>query len=197
MVELRGRGIFVRYAAEYDNIFWKEHWLQTRLGCDFGQRVRLIIVEDRRPTEREWELMERCQTEVLSFGRVPQGDSLLIHLRSMKRLRNVNFVRTAISADEVERMHTLPSVTKLGLHHADLSDAHFQRLTTLTQLRQLYLSDNEITDEQFMKLAKLHELEKLLLHTPNITLAGIQQLRAAMPQCEIYWEEEYKKKLIR
>jgi len=77
----------------------------------------------------------------------------------------------------------LEKVTRLNLTNKQLTDV--KGLEKLTQLTELYLSRNKLTNVK--GLEKLTQLKVLVLRrNPSLTKAQIDQLKKALPKCEIY-----------
>ena len=76
----------------------------------------------------------------------------------------------------------LEKVTRLGIVTKNLTDV--KGLEKLTQLKYLYLMYNQLTDVK--GLEKLTQLTRLHLQgNPALTKAQIDQLKKALPKCEI------------
>lgn len=60
-------------------------------------------------------------------------------------------------------------------------------LAQMTSLEILILHSTTVTDEELQVLAENPMLRHILVHGSNITQAGIDRLRAAMPNCNIRW----------
>ena len=83
---------------------------------------------------------------------------------------------------DVKSLEKLNQLTELHLGGNKLTDV--KGLEKLTQLRGLYLSDNQLTDVK--SLEKLTQLEELYLtDNPDLTKAQIDELKKALPRCNI------------
>ena len=58
----------------------------------------------------------------------------------------------------------------------------------MTSLVNLYLSDTGVTDAGLVHLAKLGKLRNLHLNRTKVTLAGVETLVQALPNCKFEFE---------
>ena len=60
----------------------------------------------------------------------------------------------------------------------------------LRRLKWLLLTGTKVSDPGMEHLKVLTELKALNLGNTHVTKEGIEELRKALPNCEIIWEEE-------
>jgi len=94
-------------------------------------------------------------------GRTDITDVALAHLSAFRRLISVNLYGTHIS--------------DTGLNH----------LTQLGSLQHLDLSFTKVTDAGVYHLSRLRSLKRLLLGGTAVSDDALQDLRTALPDCEI------------
>ena len=56
----------------------------------------------------------------------------------------------------------------------------------MKQLEGLHLTGTKITDADLKDIAKLQQLHALGLNHTKITIAGVAELRKALPECKIF-----------
>lgn len=88
-------------------------------------------------------------------------------------------------SDAVQLIRKLPSVHSLKLDSPDITASSLPALTQLRHLCTLTLGDVAIDDAGIAALAQLKQLDTLRLEGTQLTGQGLQQLRAALPDCEI------------
>jgi uncharacterized protein YjbI with pentapeptide repeats len=109
----------------------------------------------------------------------------VIHIANLPHLEKLYMGKTKISGGSVKKLSQLPNLEELSLAETDMTKADFSGLQTL---KILDLSDCKVTIASFLSLQGLHDLEKLNLknlNNPNIDASLIQQLKNALPNCEI------------
>ncbi len=92
------------------------------------------------------------------------GDETLVHLAKLQRIE------------------------WLLLDSDRITDQGLKRMAKLTKLRRLDLASRQITDDGLVSLESLANLHWLALRRTRATLAGVERLRRALPNCEIHWE---------
>lgn len=82
------------------------------------------------------------------------------------------------------------SLQGLNLYETDVTDRGLQELAQMPNLRHLELSANPgVTDDGLSHLASITSLQKLGLRGTRVTTTGVEKLRAALPDCEIDWDD--------
>lgn len=77
------------------------------------------------------------------------------------------------------------------IEYLEISDAQVHDLSPLSQLprlKKLILSGIPVTDSDLAPLFQLDTLEQITLVRTSVTATGTDQLHAALPDCEIYWD---------
>ncbi|HEV3341171.1 MAG TPA: leucine-rich repeat domain-containing protein [Pirellulales bacterium] len=83
-------------------------------------------------------------------------------------------------------LRSLFGMKELWLNNTDITDAQLVSLRGLTGLQRLVLRHNiRITDAGLQHLRGLRDLQLLDLRGTRVTDAGMAQLQAAMPNCQI------------
>ncbi len=82
------------------------------------------------------------------------------------------------------------SLQAINLHKTGVTDRDLQELAGMPNLKCLDLSKNrEVTDDGLVHLASIKPLQMLGLEGTCVTKTGVEKLRAALPNCEIEWDE--------
>ena len=77
---------------------------------------------------------------------------------------------------------------ELSLGCPSLGDLLAKNLADLKQVKRLSLAGSGLTDAGLKHLAGLTELQTLDLRRTKVTAAGIDELKAALPKCQIPWD---------
>jgi serine/threonine protein kinase/formylglycine-generating enzyme required for sulfatase activity/Leucine-rich repeat (LRR) protein len=130
------------------------------------------------------------------------GDDELENIRPLKRLMWLRAGGTAITDAGLQHLSALPKLSKLELGGACISDVGLAHVAKLSQLTSLKVSGPKMNDAVIKHLGSLKNLTHLDLRPtmlmatsderlmPNlVTAAGVAELRAALPNCEILWEQ--------
>jgi hypothetical protein len=76
----------------------------------------------------------------------------------------------------------------LNLDYTDVGDKGLAALAGLEKLERLSLDSTEATDAAAEQLIQFRRLKGLNLYHTLITEKGHQQVREALPQCDIVWD---------
>ena len=179
--EMRGT---VYYATD-DNSFHKRtaeprgpEWLRKWLGNDFFDDVVDVTlhnpqVNDVSPlaklTELKWSDLSDTQVSEVS------------PLAKLTKLKWLSLANTRVS--DVTSLAKLTNLETLLLHDTQVSDV--SALAKLTKLEGLYLDNTQVSEVS--PLAKLTKLEYLVLYDTQVSQEAIEQLKKALPQCEILY----------
>ena len=85
----------------------------------------------------------------------------------------------------VIRISHLPELIDLSLSHPNLTNLSAENLAELKPLKRLSLAGSDLTNAGIKHLANLTNLESLDLRRTKATAAGIDELKAAVPKCQI------------
>ncbi len=122
---------------------------------------------------------------VVRFSVQPSAEAI----RSVGQCSNLEIVLLRSGVTDDDHLRFLAGMTKLHAIHAHGGNpigiaglSHLARITSLTRL-DIFLTS--ATDDEIQVLASLSNLTFLDLHGSNVTQAGIDRLKAAMPNCRI------------
>jgi hypothetical protein len=97
-------------------------------------------------------------------------------------------IRTRVTDKSLKTIGQLVSLAELTLDYTDISDAGLESLTGLTNLARLSLDSTNVSDAAAKSLTAFKRLEKLNLYHTTFTEQGHEQIRTALPDCEIIWD---------
>jgi Leucine Rich repeat len=130
------------------------------------------------------EQVPRNVTVVLCYhSRVSDAD--LAYLRGMTHLRELAIPDTQVTDAGMENLQGLIRIKHLDLGRTQMTDAGLVYLAGLSRLQELFLNGTQVTDAGLIHLQGLNELELLDLAGTLVTDAGAQQLKKALPNCDI------------
>jgi len=143
----------------------------------------------------------------------PVTDADLEHVAALPDLKILNLSNTQITDEGLKRLTGLTKLKFLYLFNTGISDAGMLSLVELPRLEVLCLDRTRITDVGLKTLEELPRLEKLHVHSlapvtdaglesltkhsrlfelriggPGLTEAGVERLKAALPNCEVYFD---------
>ena len=127
-------------------------------------------------------------TEVRSValdGRNVDGENLAA-LAGLIHLQELNLDRTDIKDQDCSTLRAMRNLRTLSLRFTGVSDRAAEHLALLPELTTLYLTSTEVSDEAVDALAKLQSLDELYIRWTRVSEEGASELRAAMPNCEVY-----------
>lgn len=179
-------------------------WPRVQLG----QKLDLLETEI---TDRElgYLLGSLDNLRFLSLAETRITDEGLEHLLALKSLQELHLDHTEITDQGLSLIAALHGLQVLDLKGTKITDAGIARLRPLTNLRGLYLTRTRISDAGLRYVAHLKTLETLILwdtavgddgiiHLHSmpalrevilwgtaVTDAGADELRSALPQCDV------------
>jgi hypothetical protein len=106
-------------------------------------------------------------------------------LKDLPKLQSVSFKGCKLTVDDMERLSGLAQVEVLGLDHTNITDEHLARLDDLPRLRLLWLSKTAVSDASVEKISQFKGLRTLYLHGSAVSEHGANQLKAALPNCQV------------
>ena len=118
----------------------------------------------------------------------PVGDEQVALAASVADVIWLNVAGTKITNDGLKAIGGMKQLRRLHLEKTQIDDVGLQHLTGLAELEYLNLYGTKVTDAGIAKLAELKNLKKLYLWQSLATEKGLEELRLAMPKCEIVGE---------
>ena len=160
-------------------------WLRELLGDDFFSDVVGVDFSNARETSGVYLVkgLTGLRKLVLQGKRVTDGE--LATLNGLTELERLKLFATGVTSDGMEHLTGLTKLKRLEIHHAPVTDAGLRHLKGLTNLRHLKLVGIRGTDAGLDNLKELKWLERLELCYWIVTRKGVEELRDALPRCEI------------
>jgi hypothetical protein len=139
-------------------------WLIGALGIDFFHDVTAIAAWDGATDDM-----------LKTIGMLPNVRSVLLH-------------ESSVTNDGLAHLKHLAHLEDLRIHSlsAAFDDEGLAQIATLRQLEQLDITSKNITDAGLRHLKRLTNLKSLVLGDTRITLAGVEDLQQALPDCGLY-----------
>lgn len=113
------------------------------------------------------------------------GDGACATLAQIAALEQLYLRDTAVTDVGVERLKSLPALKTLDLSRAKLTDECAPHLGDLASMENLTLSETGLSDAAVPHLKKLTKLKELDVSGTNITRAGSDELKQALPMCDV------------
>ena len=157
------------------------------------------VLERTRQQEKILEKLEKCSYNVgwrcgyavrLDFRGSPVTDAGLKHLRGLTNLETLELSHTQITDDGLKHLTGLPNLNYLELAGTKITDAGLECLKGMTNLDSLNLGSTLVTDGGLAMLKRLTKLKQLELSCTRVTSQGIEELRKALPNCEVFWDDD-------
>jgi hypothetical protein len=98
----------------------------------------------------------------------------------------VKFIQRLGGTVHVPLNDPLMSIVSVDLRGTNVKDADLKHLTSLCFLRRLNLRDTGVTDSGIKDLISCRNLQVLDLRGTKVTDPGLDELRKALPKCDIF-----------
>lgn len=123
--------------------------------------------------------------EELALNRTKVSGPQLGSLKVLPSLSKIEFKGNHLEPDTLKYLAGFPALSDLNLDNTNVTDAQLADLAQIAPLRELHLARTKLTDAAVQHLKQLKQLENLYLHGTGISPTGEQELRKALPQCQI------------
>ncbi len=171
-IEKMGGNVSFHHQFETDpRSWWKEstdRW--------FGERVGYVNLHHPQVSDLS-PLTEFKNLKVLDLGKTQVSD--LSPLAELKNLSTLYLGNTQVS--DLSPLAALKNLESLNLSNTQLSN--LSPLAELKNLEKLWLSDTQVSDVS--PLAALKNLKWLSLYNTQVSDEQVQELRQALPNCDI------------
>lgn len=134
-------------------------------------------------------LAELSNLEVLNLAKTSITGHGLQHLRACTKLTSLDLGSTDVTSEGLQSLQYLPQLQSLDLRRAQLKGDQYSVLHHCPNLSDLTLLLSTIDDAGLEQIADLKILTTLDLRSTQVTEAGVEKLRAALPNCSVKWEE--------
>lgn len=105
------------------------------------------------------------------------------------RLETVQVGPSKIGKAEAAQIVTLPQLKTLVLGDCEITNAGFVELARSKTIVDLFLVRTPTSDAEVEPLAAMKQLTNLSIQGTRITEAGFKRLKAALPKCNVGWED--------
>lgn len=129
------------------------------------------------------EAIQSLEEVVLDDTRIT--DEAIGSLIRLKNLRDVCLGDAPVTDEALNKLAELPKLTKLNLGGTKITSRGVKELCKAGRLRSLYLTDTTVDDDAVAALCANKQLESLELSGTRVSRAGVKQLQAALPKCDI------------
>jgi hypothetical protein len=121
----------------------------------------------------------------LDFGSSPVTDAGLEGCKGLKQLEMLGLGRTQVSDVGLAAIEGLVGLRTLWLEDTQMTDAGLTHLTGLKNLERLYLDNTHVTDAGLKQLMGLPQLKFVGLWNTRVSEDGVNDLRRALPKCQV------------
>ncbi len=169
-------GLSLRYLG-------REGWLK---GLPNMNTLRALQLEGSTVSDVDLKDVARLESlQTLAINSPDVTDRGVEDLAALKNLRALNLIQARVTDTGLKRLAALANLEVLWIHGGHVTDAALKDLSRLTRLRALCVSGDQITDAGIPDLAALRTLRYLTLAETRVTKAGMDELKNALPECEI------------
>ena len=124
----------------------------------------------------------------LTLANAGLNDAALANLPKLNTLQRLVLDGNDIRGAGLIHLSHLPELIDLSLGHPNLTNLSAENLAELKPLKRLSLAGSGLTNAGIKHLANLTNLESLDLRRTKATTAAIDELKAALPKCQIQWD---------
>ncbi len=125
---------------------------------------------------------------LLSYARF--NDKGFAPLAALTKLRKFEAVHTRFGKESVPVLAKLTTLEDVNLDYTAIDDESIKALSALTNLRELRVDTGKITDASIPAFSTLKNLRYLNLYHTLITENGYNDLKKALPECEIVFDRD-------
>ncbi len=149
-------------------------------------RLRHLLLDGTQVTDDGIRHLESLTSlELLSLNHLKITDRGLVHLRPLTGIRWLDLGGTRVEGTGLAYLEKWTKLESLSLCSTSIRDEELARLQHFTSLQYLELGGTRISDAGIKHLKRMHQLRELSLWNTRVTDAGVRDLQAALPHCEI------------
>jgi Leucine-rich repeat (LRR) protein len=115
-------------------------------------------------------------------------DSGMPQLEKLTGLTQLGLTRTRLTDKSMKTVGQLSQLADLNLDYTDVGDEGLAALAGLAKLGRLSLDSTNVTDASAERIAQFKQLRQLNLYHTFYSEKGKEQIRAALPQCEMIFD---------
>jgi Leucine-rich repeat (LRR) protein len=154
-------------------------------------------------------LKQLSKLQLLTLGWTNVSDETAAHLPALTQLVWLDLAGTKITGEAMPHLSQLPNLVRLSVRQTGVGDRGVTHVYALPRLRELLLDGTKITNDGLIGIEQLSDLEMLMLNQtavddsglhhlyalkklkvlsvgPNVSDAAVDELRKALPECEIH-----------
>jgi hypothetical protein len=121
----------------------------------------------------------------LNIADCPVTDAGLVALRDLHSLEDLDVQNTRVGDPGLGVVRHFPQLKRLVLRNTRVTDAGLEHLAPASRLETLDLIGTGVTDAGLNHLHGLKNLKTIELYGTRVTLVGAQELRRALPKCQV------------
>jgi Leucine-rich repeat (LRR) protein len=125
------------------------------------------------------------QLRRLGLGSNKITDAGLLRLTNLRQLRELSLGGNRVGDAGLDVLKQLADLERIDLDGSAVTDHGLRHLSSLKSLRVLGLRRTSVSDIGLVHLKKLSKLENLWLEMTKVTATGVDDLRQALPKCQI------------
>lgn len=118
-------------------------------------------------------------------------DTLWNEISLLTEARTVSLSDTNVTDDDLKYLRRFWNIRDLYLSNTRVTSAGIESVCRLKTLRTLIISNTTIDDRVISSLSQLASLETLNVRGTDISVAGIEQLRLALPKCRLFHDGQF------
>jgi hypothetical protein len=131
-------------------------------------------------------LLHLRSLRILSLEGTSVGDRGLARLASLPLLEELDLQNTCVTDEGLKSLASFPRLERLMLANMRyVSCQGLRRVARVRTLRELQVPDDTDDDAMKMLLPLKNSLRRLDVSRSQITIEGVRELQAALPECEI------------
>ena len=111
--------------------------------------------------------------------------SSLAPMSHMKRLKHLSLKGTQVADSELHHLLAVPHLRTLELGETAVTDEGVRQLAGIPTLWRLWINNTAVTDATLVTFSKATLLDKLDVRGTRVTLEGVAQLAASLPDLQI------------
>jgi Leucine-rich repeat (LRR) protein len=134
-------------------------------------------------------LREASRLGILQLGPIALSDQVFQEIAKIGTLRHLWLSGSTFSDESLRDLQALPTLHGLVLSDTAVGDAGIAALSPRTPLMSLNLTRTRVTDAAASDIKQLQTLRSLNLGETRFTAQGIAELRQALPQCHVFWND--------
>ena len=118
------------------------------------------------------------------------GDKEFPALKTLTKLERLELVRTRAGKVSMTVIAEMRGLRTLNLDYTSVDDKSFVGLSGLRGMQQLSLDSANVGDEAVPAILGMKGLRTLNLYHTQVTQAGVDRIKAALPECKVLWERD-------